>query len=117
MRHLKRTAKWAHRPAPQCHAGQPGLQFDLHKRVTTTLDKAKARPLRAEKMVTLGNAHPSDRRLAVARLHQEDAGQNPLQPDRPRQKERAAGYTRITRLNQRKAMRQRAILEWWICDR
>ena len=44
-----------------------------HKRVTTTLAKAKAARSVAEKMVTLGkNGTIHDRRLAVARLHQED---------------------------------------------
>ena len=45
-----------------------------HKRVTTTLAKAKAARSVAEKMVTLGKSGTvHDRRLAVARLHQEAA--------------------------------------------
>ena len=56
-----------------------------HKRVTTTLAKAKAARSVAEKMVTLGKSGTlHDRRLAVARLHQERRGQNPLQRNRAR---------------------------------
>jgi hypothetical protein len=46
----------------------------IHKRITTTLAKAKAARSVAEKMVTLGKkATLHSRRLAAARLHQEDA--------------------------------------------
>ena len=49
-----------------------------HKRVTTTLAKAKAARPVAEKLVTLGkHGTLHDRRLASARLHQdEDACRN-----------------------------------------
>jgi len=85
-----------------------------HKRVTTTLAKAKAARSVAEKMVTLskhGTIH--DRRLAAARLHQEDAVKILFNEIAPVQKERRGGYTRIIKLHQRQGdASQLAILEW-----
>jgi len=85
-----------------------------HKRVTTTLAKAKAARSVAEKMVTLGKGGTlHDRRLAAARLHQEDAVKLLFDEIAPAQKERRGGYTRVIRLNQRQGdAAQRAILEW-----
>jgi large subunit ribosomal protein L17 len=86
----------------------------LHKRVTTTLAKAKAARSVAEKMVTLGKAGTlHDRRLASARLHREDAVKVLFTVIAPTQKERPGGYTRIIQMNQRQGdSAQRAILEW-----
>jgi large subunit ribosomal protein L17 len=54
-----------------------------------------------------------DRRLAAARLHQEDAVKVLFDEIAPSQKERRGGYTRVIRLNQRQGdAAQRAILEW-----
>ncbi len=85
-----------------------------HKRVTTTVAKAKAARSVAEKMVTLGKSGTiHDRRLAAARLHQEDAVRILFNEIAPTQKERSGGYTRITRLGERQGdAAQRAILEW-----
>jgi len=109
-----------------------------HKRVTTTLAKAKAARSVAEKMVTLGkNGSLHDRRLAAARLRQHSRSHFKGTPKRkgatarvawrenddvvhilfdkiaPVFKERAGGYTRIVRLNERQGdAAQRAILEW-----
>ena len=85
-----------------------------HKRVTTTLAKAKAARSVAEKMVTLGKSGTvHDRRLAAARLHQEDAVKILFNEIAPAQKERHGGYTRIMRLNERQGdASQIAILEW-----
>jgi len=85
-----------------------------HKRVTTTLAKAKAARSVAEKLVTLGKRGTiHDRRLAAARLHQEDAVKTLFDEIAPAQKERHGGYTRIIRLEQRQGdAAQRAILEW-----
>src|SRR6266700_2535549 len=88
MRHLKRTAKLG-RTGPHRNAMLANLVCSLikHKRVTTTLAKAKAARSVAEKI-----------------LFNEIA---------PAQKERHGGYTRIVRLNQRQGdAAQRAILEW-----
>src|SRR6266571_7207409 len=115
MRHLKRTAKLG-RTGQHRNAMLANLVCSLikHKRVTTSLAKAKAARSVAEKMVTLGK-HGSlhDRRLAVARLHQEDIVKILFNEIAPAQKERRGGYTRIVRLNQRQGdAGQRAILEW-----
>ncbi len=85
-----------------------------HKRVTTTVAKAKAARSVAEKMVTLGKSGTlHDRRLAAARLHQEDAVKLLFDEIAPAQKERHGGYTRIVRLGQRQGdAAERAILEW-----
>jgi len=115
MRHLKRTAKLG-RTGSHRNAMLANLVCSLikHKRVTTTLAKAKAARSVAEKMVTLGKSGTiHDRRLAAARLHQEDAVKLLFEEIVPNQKERRGGYTRIIRLNQRQGdAAQRAILEW-----
>ena len=115
MRHLKRTAKLG-RTGEHRNAMLANLVCSLikHKRVTTTLAKAKAARSLAEKMVTLGkNGTIHDRRLAAARLHQEDAVRMLFNEIAPLQKDRPGGYTRIMRLNQRVGdAAQLAILEW-----
>jgi large subunit ribosomal protein L17 len=85
-----------------------------HKRVTTTLAKAKAARSVAEKMVSLGKKGTvHHRRLAVARLHQEDAAKILFKEIAPAFKDRNGGYTRIIKMNQRNGdAAQRAILEW-----
>jgi large subunit ribosomal protein L17 len=115
MRHLKRTAKLG-RTGEHRNAMLANLvcSLILHKRVTTTVAKAKAARSVAEKMVTLGKSGTlHDRRLAAARLHQEDAVKMLFTEIAPAQKERRGGYTRIVRLNQRQGdASERAILEW-----
>ncbi len=85
-----------------------------HRRIQTTLAKAKAARSVAEKMVTLGKKGSiHDRRLAASRLHQEEAVRILFNEIAPTQKERNGGYTRIIRLNQRQGdAAQLAILEW-----
>jgi len=115
MRHLKRTAKLG-RTGSHRNAMLANLVCSLIKerRVTTTLAKAKAARPVAEKMVTLGKAGTiHDRRLAAARLHQEDAVRILFNEIAPTQKERRGGYTRIVKLHQRQGdAAQLAILEW-----
>ncbi|SRR5258706_6687932 len=115
MRHLKRTAKLG-RTGEHRNAMLANLVCSLikHKRVTTSLAKAKAARSVAEKMVTLGKGGTiSDRRLAVARLHQEEAVKILFSDIVPAQKDRRGGYTRIIKLNQRQGdASQQAILEW-----
>jgi len=115
MRHLKRTAKLG-RTGQHRNAMLANLVCSLikHKRVTTSLAKAKAARSVAEKMVTLGKGCTiQNRRLAVARLHQEDAVKILFNEIAPAQKERRGGYTRIVRLGQRQGdASQSAILEW-----
>jgi large subunit ribosomal protein L17 len=85
-----------------------------HKRVTTTLAKAKAARSVAEKLVTLGKSGTiHDRRLAVARLHQEEAVKILFNEIAPSQKERRGGYTRIVKLGRRQGdAGESAILEF-----
>src|SRR6185436_13112121 len=115
MRHLKRTAKLG-RTGEHRNAMLRNLVCSLikHKRVTTTLAKAKAARSVAEKMVTLGKKGTvHDRRLASARLHQEDAVKILFNEIAPTQKERRGGYTRIVKLHQRQGdAANLAILEW-----
>ena len=115
MRHLKRTAKLG-RTSTHRNAMLANLvcSLILHKRVTTTLAKAKAARSVAEKMVTLGKSGTlHHRRLVVARLHQEDAAKTLFKEIAPAFKERNGGYTRIIRRGQRQGdAAQRAILEW-----
>ena len=85
-----------------------------HKRVTTTLAKAKAvRPV-AEKMVTLGKKGSlHHRRLAVSRLHQEDAVRILFNEIAPQHQDRQGGYTRIYKLLERRGdAAQMAIIEF-----
>lgn len=115
MRHLKRTAKLgrtgSHRNAMLANMV---CSLILHKRITTTLPKARAARSVAEKMVTLaksGTVH--DRRLAVSRLHQEDAVKILFKDIAPATATRKGGYTRIIRLGERNGdAAQLAILEW-----
>jgi large subunit ribosomal protein L17 len=115
MRHLRRTAKLG-RTSEHRQALLSNLVCSLikHKRITTTLAKAKAARSVAEKMVTLGKSGTiHDRRLAAARLHQEDAVRILFNEIAPAQKERNGGYTRIVRLLQRQGdAAELAILEW-----
>ncbi len=115
MRHQKRTAKLG-RTGSHRNAMLANLVCSLiqHKRITTTLAKAKAARSVAEKMVTLGKSGTiHDRRLAAARLHQEEAVKILFNEIAPAQKERHGGYTRIVKMGYRQGdAGQKAILEW-----
>jgi len=133
MRHLKRTAKLG-RTGQHRNAMLANLVSSLikHKRVTTTLAKAKAARSVAEKMVTLGKKGTlHSRRLAAARLRAH-ASESPLSKEQnkkwrqkddvihilfdeiaPSLKERRGGYTRIIKMGQRNGdSAQKAILEF-----
>jgi large subunit ribosomal protein L17 len=116
MRHLKRTAKLG-RTGQHRNRMLASMVCSLikHRRIKTTLAKAKAARSVAEKMITLGKAGTlHDRRLASARLHQdEDAVKILFNEIAPTQKERRGGYTRIIRLGQRQGdAAQTVILEF-----
>src|SRR5205814_8213198 len=133
MRHRKRTAKLG-RTGQHRNAMLANLVCSLikHKRVATTLAKAKAARPVAEKMVTLGKTGSIHaRRLAAARLRHpartlhrskaerqawrqhEDVVRILFEELAPSFKERRGGYTRIVRLGQRQGdAAQLAILEW-----
>src|SRR5438093_1164334 len=133
MRHRKRTAKLG-RTGQHRNAMLANLVCSLikHKRVATTLAKAKAARSVAEQILTLGKAGTIHaRRLAAARLrHQartlhrsktereawrkgEDVVRILFEELAPLFKERNGGYTRIVKLGQRQGdAAQWAILEW-----
>jgi large subunit ribosomal protein L17 len=116
MRHLKRTAKLG-RTGTHRNRMLANLVCSLikHRRVKTTLAKAKAARSVAEKMITLGKGGTlHERRLAFARLHQDaDAIKILFNEIAPTQKERRGGYTRIVRLGQRQGdAAQQVILEF-----
>jgi large subunit ribosomal protein L17 len=139
MRHLKRTVKLG-RTAEHRNAMLANLVCSLikHRRVTTTLAKAKAaRPL-AEQLVTLGKRGTIHaRRLAAARLRvaprtffrgspkhkgaekrkawreQHDVVHILFDKIAPMFKDRPGGYTRIVKLDRRQGdAAPLAILEW-----
>ena len=115
MRHQKHTRKLGrtsqHRDAMLANLV---ASLILHKRVKTTLAKAKAaRPL-AEKLVTLGKTGTLHaRRLAVAKIGQRDAVATLFKTIAPGFKDRKGGYTRIIKLGPRQSDSALiAFLEW-----
>jgi large subunit ribosomal protein L17 len=115
MRHQKHTRKLG-RTSQHRDALLANLVASLitHKRVKTTLAKAKAaRPL-AEKLVTLGKRGTlHDRRLAVAKIGQRDAVAKLFAEIAPGFKDRKGGYTRIIKLGPRASdSAPIAFLEW-----
>jgi large subunit ribosomal protein L17 len=104
MRHLKRTAKLG-RTGQHRNMMLSNLVCSLikHKRIQTTMAKARAARSVAEKMVTLGKSGTlHDRRLASSRLLQDEAAVKILFDEiAPTQTERRGGYTRIIKLNRR----------------
>ena len=116
MRHLKRSKKLG-RTSDHRNRMLANMVCSLikHKRVTTTVVKAKVVRSVVEKMITLGKSGTlHDRRLASARLFQdEDAVKTLFNEIAPTQKDRRGGYTRIVRLGQRQGdAAQMAILEF-----
>jgi len=103
MRHQKKTRKLGltsqHRDAMLANLV---ASLIIHKRVKTTLAKAKAaRPL-AEKLVTLGkNGTLHARRLAVAKIGQKDVVSKLFSEVAPGFKDRKGGYARIIKLGPR----------------
>ena len=115
MRHQKNTRKLGrtsqHRDAMLANLV---ASLILHKRVKTTLAKAKAaRPL-AEKLVTLGKTGTLHaRRLAVAKIGQKDVIATLFKDIAPGFKDRKGGYTRIIKLGPRQSdSAPIALLEW-----
>src|SRR5712692_9448386 len=115
MRHQKKTVKLG-RTAEHRKALLANQVCSLieHRRIKTTLAKAKAvRPL-AERMVTLGkNGSVHARRMALSMLRQKDAVKKLFAEVAPRSADRNGGYTRIVRLGQRKSdSASMAFIEW-----
>src|SRR5580698_2787367 len=115
MRHQKNTRKFG-RTSQHRDLMLANLVASLiiHKRIKTTLAKAKAaRPL-AEKLVTLGKGGTlHDRRLAIAKIGQKDAVATLFKSIAPSFKDRKGGYTRIIKLGPRQSdSAPVAFLEW-----
>jgi large subunit ribosomal protein L17 len=115
MRHRKKTVKLgrsaSHRDA--LLANQVCSLIE-HKRIKTTLAKAKAvRPL-AEKMVTLGKKGDLHaRRIAAGYLKQKDAVKVLFEEIAPSAATRQGGYTRIIKLGARQSdSAPMAYIEW-----
>ena len=115
MRHQKKSVKLG-RTAEHRKALLANQVCSLieHRRIKTTLAKAKAvRPL-AERMVTLGkNGSVHARRNALSILRHKDAVKKLFDEIAPASTERNGGYTRIIRLGQRKSDSAAiAFIEW-----
>jgi large subunit ribosomal protein L17 len=84
------------------------------KRIKTTLMKAKEARRVAEKMVTLGlKGTLASRRQAISILRRPERVATLFDEVAPQFKERPGGYTRITKLGQRRSDgSEMAILEW-----
>jgi large subunit ribosomal protein L17 len=115
MRHRMKTVK-LQRDAAHRKALLANLACSLieHRRIRTTLAKAKALRPYAEKLVTLakrGDLHA--RRLAVGTLRQKDAVKKLFEEIAPASKDRNGGYIRITKLGQRVSdSAPMAFIEW-----
>ena len=115
MRHRKNTVKLgrtsAHRDATMASLVSHLIMVG---RIKTTLPKARAARVLAEKMVTLGKkADLASRRLAVSRLRSTDAVKHLFDQVAPSFTDRAGGYTRIMKLGQRVSdSSEMAMLEW-----
>jgi large subunit ribosomal protein L17 len=116
MRHRRNTVKLG-RKSEHRNALLANLAISLieHKRVKTTLAKAKAtRPL-AEKLVTLGKKGGlHHRRLALSKLMGNTKAVSILFKEvAPKFQDRAGGYTRILKLGQRPSdASEMALIEW-----
>jgi large subunit ribosomal protein L17 len=115
MRHQKKTVRLG-RKADHRKAMLANQVCSLieHRRIKTTLAKAKAvRPI-AEKMITLGkNGSLHARRTAFATLRHKDAVKKLFDEIAPASTDRNGGYTRIIRLGQRHSdSASMALIEW-----
>jgi large subunit ribosomal protein L17 len=133
MRHRKKTAKLGMKSQHK-RATLANMVCSLikHKRIRTTIAKAKVVRSMADKMVTLGKEGTlSSRRLATARLSARGPGSQIDKEARkrwhkdddvirilfeeiaPSFKDRNGGYTRVVRIGQRLGdAAEMAILEW-----
>lgn len=115
MRHRKKTVKLGRTSA---HRNEllANLVCGLieHRRIKTTLAKAKAARVLAEKMITLGKKGTlAARRQAIATLKQEQLVRVLFDEIAPSFKDRSGGYTRILKLGRRISdSSQMALLEW-----
>lgn len=96
-RKLNRTA--SHRKAMFMNLSQALLK---HEQIVTTLPKAKDLAPIVEKLITLGKKGGlANRRLAIARLQNEDLVRKVFDDLADRYKERSGGYTRVLKAGYR----------------
>ena len=116
MRHRKKTVKLGRTSA---HRNEllANLVCGLieHRRIKTTLAKAKAARSLAEKMVTLGKKGTlAARRQAIATLKQEGLVRVLFDEIAPGFESRAGGYTRILKLGRRMSDSSEMVLLEWV---
>lgn len=115
MRHRKKTVKLG-RDSAHREAMLANMVCSLinEKRITTTLPKARAARVLAEKMVTLGKRGDLHaRRQAISRLRNKDSVYELFSAIAPAMSERQGGYTRILKKGKRSSdASEMAILEW-----
>ena len=115
MRHRKLTVKLG-RTSAHRNALLSGLVCNLIKerRITTTLEKARAARRLADKMVTLAKKNSlAARRLAVARLRQKDGVAVLFSVIAPAFQDRHGGYTRLIKAGARVGDNaEMCVLEW-----
>ncbi|QSR88706.1 50S ribosomal protein L17 [Methylacidiphilum caldifontis] len=115
MRHQKRTQKLG-RDSQHRSALIANLATELieHKRIRTTLAKAKALRPFAEKLVTLakkGTLH--SRRLVVQKIHNKKAARVLFRDITPLMQNRIGGYIRIYKIGHRPSDgAEMALIEW-----
>lgn len=115
MRHRKKTIKLGrkteHRESMFANMVTSLIQ---HTRITTTIRKARAASVLAEKMVTLAKKGDlAARRLAISRIRNEDGVRDLFANIGPFFKDRQGGYTRVLKLGRRASdSSEMAILEW-----
>ncbi len=117
MRHSKLDKKFGRTKAHRATLMQSLVSnVILHKRIVTTLDKAKAARRLAEKMVRLGKQNSlAARRLIISRLGGNvDAAKHLIETIVPKCLDKTGGYMRIVRLGKyrRGDGAEQAILEW-----
>jgi large subunit ribosomal protein L17 len=100
MRHHNSSRKFG-RETGQRNALMRGLALSLVLRGKIRTTEAKAKELRPfiEKLITKGkDGSLGSRRLVIARLNSESGATKIMDKIAPQYKERAGGYTRITKL-------------------
>jgi large subunit ribosomal protein L17 len=117
MRHRKRTIKLGRKSKHrEAMLSNMVCSLILEKRIKTTISKAKAARILAERMVTIGKRGKDDvaaRRLALSRLHQPEAARQLFTTIAPAFQSREGGYTRILKLGKRKSDASEMVyLEW-----
>jgi large subunit ribosomal protein L17 len=116
MRHRKKTVKLGRTSAHRNEllANQVCALID-HKRIKTTLPKARAVRSLAEKMVTLGKKGTlASRRQAIATLKNEKSVKELFDAVAPACAERNGGYTRILKLGRRMSDSSEMVLLEWV---